>query len=304
MFFRCVPNGIAKVQRFLLPPNFFRRKVDKLTFLVNLRYYNNQIYENKSIIRSLSFLCDLGGVLNAQITTGEPTSKVIRTGNRAQAGDFGFYVGASTTMFKNIFDGDVEIVPLPLLNLKYMATDNFEIRVGLETYRLNEQLSGTQDLTAMEMGIASIENKRSQTTFMLYPGFAYHFSRLNILDVYFGVELPLGWDSSTYSSVQSIYSSSTTKRSFVLGLGAFIGFQAFIADLPIALGLEYGFSTRLDTGLKYKDVVTDENGMTMTSYRPSEDFKNIPQDSPFIDLKARRGELGGQLRLTLSYYFK
>ncbi len=260
--------------------------------------------KTKVLFAAFLFSVILGGVLNAQITTGEPTSKVIRTGNRAQAGDFGFYVGASTTMFKNIFDGDVEIVPLPLLNLKYMATDNFEIRVGLETYRLNEQLSGTQDLTAMEMGIASIENKRSQTTFMLYPGFAYHFSRLNILDVYFGVELPLGWDNSTYSSVQSIYSSSTTKRSFVLGLGAFIGFQAFIADLPIALGLEYGFSTRLDTGLKYKDVVTDENGMTMTSYRPSEDFKNIPQDSPFIDLKARRGELGGQLRLTLSYYFK
>lgn len=104
----------------------------------------NQIYENKGIIRSLPSICGLVG-LNAQITTGEPASKVIRTGNRAQAGESGFYAGASTTMFRNIFDGDVDIVPLPLLNLKYMATDNFEIRVGLETYRLNEQLGGTQE---------------------------------------------------------------------------------------------------------------------------------------------------------------
>ena len=36
----------------------------------------------------------------AQLTTGKPSAKVIRTGNRAQAGDFGLYVGATSNMFK------------------------------------------------------------------------------------------------------------------------------------------------------------------------------------------------------------
>jgi HAMP domain-containing protein len=90
-----------------------------------------------------ALLVALGGALaaNAQITTGEPTSKIIRTGNRAEKGDFGLYIGATTSMFGNIFKEDVQMVPLPLLNLKYMATDKFELRVGLEAYKLSEKLN-------------------------------------------------------------------------------------------------------------------------------------------------------------------
>ena len=45
-------------------------------------------------------LFSLGATLtHAQITTGENTSQVVRTGNRAEKGDFGLYLGATTSMF-------------------------------------------------------------------------------------------------------------------------------------------------------------------------------------------------------------
>lgn len=85
-----------------------------------------------------------------------------------------------------------------------------------------------------------------------------------------------------------------------------MGLQAFIADLPIALGFEYGIFSRFDLGLKYKSVVTTGN-KTQTSYRldPSL-FKNlqIGYYDTYSKLNARRGEIGSQFRLTLSYYFK
>lgn len=241
---------------------------------------------------------------NAQLTTGEPTAKVIRTGNRAAAGDFGLYVGATSDMFKNIVNSGTSITALPLLNFKYMASDKFEVRVGLEAYKLSEKLKGS--ITSNNSDIAS-KNKFGSSTLMIYPGFAYHFSKLNILDVYVGAELPLGWDTYTSKSeVSGAYSASQkiTKRSFVLGLGAFVGLQAYIADLPLAIGVEYGLSSRLDTGLKYKNVTVSDNTTTTTYEQDPSKFSHLVDDSTYSKLAARKGEIGGQFRLTLSYYFK
>ena len=248
----------------------------------------------------LAFLIAVGSTLaaNAQITTGEPTSKVIRTGNRAEGGDFGLYIGTTSSMFRNVFNDDVTMTPLPLINFKFMTSDNFELRIGLEAYSLKETLEG--DINA----ITSEIQKYGQNTVLLYPGFAYHFSRLNILDVYVGAELPLGWDASKVYAAAEKYENVTTKNSFVLGLGAFIGLQAYIADLPLALGVEYGISSRLDAGLKYKNEVTSQNKTTV-SYSPTGKFDYIsPMSDTYELLKARKGEIGGQLRITLSYYFK
>ena len=77
----------------------------------------------------------------AQITTGKPSSKVIRTGNRAQAGDFGIYLGATSDMVQ-AFDKDVNFSALPLINFKYMVTNQLEARLGLELYKTSKTLKG------------------------------------------------------------------------------------------------------------------------------------------------------------------
>jgi hypothetical protein len=257
--------------------------------------------KTKSLFLALALAICTSFAASAQITTGEPTAKVIRTGNRAKAGNFGLYIGATSTMFSNMIDSNVDIVPLPLLNLKYMTSDNFELRVGLEAYKLSENISGTVDT---DPGINEIKEKYGESTVMLYPGFAYHFSRLNILDVYIGAELPLGWDTNINKRIETEYTRNITKRSFVLGLGAFVGLQAYIADLPLALGVEYGISSRLDTGLKYKTEETRDNQTTITYTTDRNDLPNIYSNEKYEKLQARKGEIGGQLRLTLSYYFK
>lgn len=269
-------------------------------------------------------LLSLGGynLSYAQITTGKPSSKVIRSGNRAQAGDFGVYLGATSDMLQ-AFNKDVTFSALPLINFKYMVTDQFEARVGLELYKTSKAFKGDAvrtDLNDPSKDVnVPLSYKDASSNAMLYPGIAYHFSKRNLLDVYVGAELPLGWTSETLreSSVDMeevggtigylVGEMSTTKRAFVIGLGAFIGIQAYIADLPLALGAEFGISSRFDTGLKYKYVNT-QGGETQTYYRPDLDFGEGESaegvNDNYSKLRARTGEIGGQVRLTLTYYFK
>lgn len=252
----------------------------------------------------------------AQITTGKPSSKVIRTGNRAQAGDFGIYLGATSDMVQ-AFDKDVNFSALPLINFKYMVTNQLEARLGLELYKTSKTLKGeVEDPNSAGVLGGFTTWKDSRSNAMLYPGIAYHFSSRNLLDVYVGAELPLGWDSSTGldggyrpgADGQVAFETATTKRAFVVGLGAFVGIQAYIADLPLALGAEFGISSRFDTGVKYKTVST-VGGETQTYYQSALEFEEGTErpavaDNNYDGLKARMGEIGGQIRLTLTYYFK
>ena len=217
-------------------------------------------------------LCCVSFVANAQITTGQSTSKVIRTGNRAQAGNFGIYLGATTDMFQKITDKNVDFSALPLINLKYMATDNIEYRVGIEWWK-------TKNTVKYDGDIASQESEKS---YMFYPGVAYHFNNKNLLDVYVGAELPFGFGNKGTATEDDDYYASQLK----IGLGAFIGLQAYIANLPVALGCEYGVSTLYN---HVGDGTLTQDGMTISGYQ--EDVSN----NVF--------KLGHQIRFTLTYYF-
>lgn len=236
----------------------------------------------------------------AQLSTGEPSATVIRTGNRAQEGNFGLYVGVKTSMFKDLFDGNVSVKAMPLLNFKYMYTDNVEFRVGLDFYSKTNRLNG--EVPAGEYNeTTSVKNTNGSTDFMVYPGIAYHFNKLNIFDIYVGAELPLGGNGTSVYSGYGNYSEKVTKRSFVIGLGAFVGIQAYLGRLPLALGVEYGLSSQFDTGLKYKHQINNEgNTQTYFTTDPSE----FTGDGRYDTLKAKKGTLGNQIRLTFTYYFK
>ena len=209
--------------------------------------------------------------VQAQITTGENSSKVIRTGNRAQAGNFGIYVGATTNMFKNLGKSDKSISCMPLINMKYMQTNQLEYRLGLEWWKESNTLDN-----------GDIESKSYESSFMFYPGVAYHFSRNNLLDVYVGADLPVG-----FGSLGSEYDDEDSSASqFKVGLGAFIGLQAYIANLPVAVGVEYGVNTLYN---HVGDGTMTKDGMTISSIQK--------------DLTQSQWKLGHQVRFTLSYYF-
>lgn len=239
----------------------------------------------------LCLAAGIGLAANAQISTGESTAQTIRTGNRAEKGDFGLYLGATSTMFKSIGEKGTSIEAMPLLNFKYMANDKYELRLGFEWY----STTNTQDIADRydeESGdVISYGNTSSvrNTSIMFYPGFAYHFNRSNILDVYVGAELPIGGGADknkvTYNDPDwDDDDPEATQTRFEIGVGAFIGLQAYICNLPLAIGLEYGVNLR---NVHYGNTVMDQQGMKFSGDDSYNAFK-----------------LGNQARLTLTYFFK
>lgn len=244
----------------------------------------------------------------AQLSTGKPTSSVMKTGNRPGAGDFGIFIGPSYSEIKDMIDEKISFRGVPLVNFKYFASQNLEWRLGIQLYRKMEKLKG--DLTQLQMGedLEETENMGSETSKKVdgycrfTPGFAWHFSPKNILDVYVGANLPFGWIKDKMID-EYVYEGDTeknnlTRSSFAIGFGAFIGLQVFIADLPFAVGLEYGFSGLRYLGVKYKHEIENAEGSCVYYTKEKGDEKI------YSKLKSSKGEFGADARVTFSYYFR
>lgn len=243
----------------------------------------------KLVIVALALCMGLVTV-NAQITTGQSSAQVVRTGNRAEAGDFGLYLGATADMFKSLMDvGDADLKALPLINFKYMTTDNLELRLGLEWWTA---ANGTKSVGEDQNGDDFETKYKSKTTNKyFYPGLAYHFSNKNLLDVYVGAELPIGWEATIEKEFADLngkdndMDDKTVDRSFNVGLGAFVGLQAYVANLPLAIGVEYGINSK--KAISSSKYITDEE-----------------QEYELPKVKNNTWNVGHQARLTLTYFFK
>lgn len=271
-------------------------------------------------------VCGLSTTASAQISDANPTAKTIKVGNRAKKGDFGIYIGMTSSKFgfQNTegIGGKFKVNPIPLVNLKYMITDRWEARLGLEFTKYYEGLTGEYTIEKYdEKGDRTFKTNDhyTQTENNIYPGFAYHFSKSNILDVYAGAELQLGWNRNivnTSADLKSDYYSKQQRRSFQIGAGAFIGLQAYICNLPLAIGVEYGIYSLLQTGQKTRhesrfgsDSDKSVTYTTDASQLP-EIFKNGAEATAYgtalasyDKLGAQKGSVGNQFRVTLSYFF-
>lgn len=240
----------------------------------------------KKYVLTTLMLCMGLVTVKAQITTGESSAQVIRTGNRAEAGNFGLYLGGTTTIFKDLVEG-FEVEGLPLINFKYMLSDKLEARIGLEWWATSTTNSTDGE---NEGGDFETQSKVKETSKYLTPGFAYHFSNSNVLDVYVGAEVPFGWGGNTVTQYADYdgndYDVDEEKKTntFKIGLGAFVGLQAYVANLPLAIGVEYGISSLKN--VDSQTVVLDEE-----------------QE---YEMKSSVGDwtIGQQVRLTLTYFFK
>ncbi len=255
---------------------------------------------------------------SAQLTQGNPSAREIKTGNRAQAGDFGIYMGWSSNMFKDLMDKNIKFEnPLPLLNVKYMFTDRLEGRVGLKFSKTRETMKGEQtfeeyneeDQEMVEV-TRDVKYKKVLADNVISPGIAYHFSKHNIIDVYAGAELKLGWNRDSYITEFGKSEDKLSRASFQMGAGAFVGLQAYIGNLPLALGVEYGLFTMFESGLRFKGMAKDDEG-NKQEYATSnaELLPLLGKDNAGIfetnyeSLKASRGDIGSQFAVTLTYFF-
>jgi len=231
----------------------------------------------------------------AQLSTRENTTSVFKTGSRPLKGSYGLYIGPSLREIDEMIKSDeFDAWGLPLINIKYYNSDNIEWRLGLQFNGKSSSLSGATDATTP----VDVVSKESNSFNRISVGGAYHFSPKNLLDVYTGAYIPFGWD--TYHSEQTIGTNSIVKSKFapVIGVGAYIGLQAFIADLPISLGLEYGLSGIARMGKQYKTVET--SGTTIQTYYTKD--KSGSGDT-YSKLSIGDSSFGTDVRITFSYYF-
>ena len=259
----------------------------------------------KRVLLTLMCVTCISFASMAQLTTGNSTATVVRSGNRASMGDFGVYFGMTSDLFRNMRDPEVKMVFMPLVNFKYMQSDNLELRLGIELDKTKEFEKGALETGADETTDVKIKTVNAKHT--IYPGLAYHFSNTNLLDVYIGAELPLGYiRDKNYEEFDGSNSyQNTTRMSYHVGLGGFIGLQAYIANLPLAIGVEWGISSMLDLGLKQKvEFKADADSNVQTVYTSDLRGLDPTKTSIYESFNARRGEVGNQFRVTLTYFFK
>jgi hypothetical protein len=271
------------------------------------------------------------GLAQAQLSQGQTYSTKIVTGNRPGAGDWGLYFGPSYSEIVDLVESwrsqDEKAFGLPLINLKYYLNDRAELRFGLqynghttnasgeykedydEIYSYYEENFGTRNIPVTDM----FYTRR----FRVSPGFAYHFSPKNILDVYVGLSLPIGLDAenSIYETENyEVITNETTGvhslqkydeinnykySSFVIGLGGFIGLQAFVADLPLSLGFEYGLTGMLRTNDQWYHEVADGEGNSQSFYTTN----SGEYGRHFDELTNKSKYMGTDFRFTITYYF-
>lgn len=268
------------------------------------------------------------GFAQAQLSQGETYSTKIVTGNRPTMGDWGLYFGPSyaeiVDFVESAWTQGEKAYGLPLINLKYYLSDRLEMRMGLQYNGHKSTMNGnfTRDYDEIysfedeHFGTRTLmESEKSYTRrFRLSPGIVYHFSPKNVLDVYVGATIPFGTDTDGYLSESEDYlmltsesgshtlqkidsKNNMTYSSFVIGVGGFIGLQAFVADLPVALGFEYGLTGMLRTNDKTYHVTTDSSGNTQSYY--TTDGSSIHFDSVSTSSKY----MGSDLRFTVTYFF-
>ena len=256
----------------------------------------------------LSVIALLNFSVFAQLSTRENvTPYVFKTGTRPQAGDLGIYIGPSFTEIVQMIDDDINWRGMPLLNFRYYNSDQFVFRFGLQIYNKSQGLVVKQrDLDSVDT-----KNSRSKTYFLLTPGIEHHFTSKNLCDVYIGANLPIGLNSfvekNSYTLGKDNIYHNLSQNQFLLGVGAFVGMQFFVADLPLAIGVECGLSGfgRFGGAVKhkerYKNVQGEYENLQYFTYDDTDFGGGMMQAK---NISTNKFELGYDVRLTLSYYFR
>jgi len=255
-------------------------------------------------IAIFSIFIIISNVVLAQLIDRESVTSKIKTGTRPDSGNFAFYLGASISEIDEILDEDVNVRGLPLMNFKYYYTDKIEIRLGTYIYSRSSKIEG--NLMETEIGIE--DNIEKETFLRFIPGVNYHFTSLNFLDTYGGIGIILGSEKNEintnekYNLTGDFYNDHFTKKTFVWGFNIIFGLQAFVADLPFSVGVEFGISGLNHSNLQYEHNTTSSVGGVITD----QTYYTINQNSiiQYESLEYDEFEIGGDLKFTISYYFR
>ncbi len=206
----------------------------------------------------------------AQISDRENDATTFKLGARPTEGTMALTFGFG-------INSDDEQRPINLLGKGDLLTgkkfikDDLAVRAGIRLYKSSSSEKGDLDSTAaVPNSLTSTEIKSSEREYVLVPGIEKHFANSNFFDVYAGGDLYLGFrkdrevmNSTSRNGNVSEYQAAT--GSTVVGLGGVIGVNMFVVDLPISLGIEYGWNaTWLLGGATHVESTETAAGTTVT----------------------------------------
>lgn len=216
----------------------------------------------------------------AQLSTRENDETVTKMGARPKAGDmafvFGMNIADDSGMVAHLFSGN-GLKSGDVLTYKYYNSDDIVIRLGLRLQNKNMTSKGTKldsvafftyspynsaPLTQFN-GMSEFKMRTVERMWEIVPGVEKHFLASNFFDAYVGADLYLGFGAdknvSEFSYINGDkFNQSSKTRTTDVGLGVVTGFNVFIANLPISLGLEYGWNAKWTFGgvTKVKEEAT------------------------------------------------
>ncbi len=262
----------------------------------------------------------VGGSLFAQLSTRENNALNVRLNTRPQAGDaalqFVFPIvdlSANNGSDAGLYSGNF-LTSGDMLTFKHYKTDNLVYRAAFRFYADNDKSSGTafDDDDANPLDSTDIDTFKMQSIDRQYNiagGVEKHFSNSNIFDVYVGAEALVGLgkvkelSEETYFDSGDIMNVSRTTSTTVFGFAGVVGFNVFVAELPVSLGLEYGWGGKWIFGGATK--VKEEVDMTGGADYNVEYIENSDGDK-FSDFSRRQFNMdtNQSVRLNIHIYFR
>ncbi len=237
----------------------------------------------------------------------------LKIGTRPVAGNLGISFGVSVNDLQSIVDDwqsdSIEYQTLPITTFKYYFTDDLVFSLGVKHKRKKLLIEGDMNPDEpFNSNQTYRKYKEISTEFMIVPGVEKHFLPSNIFDVYVGGRIPIGVVNDVLENDYELdggdYSNHLQKKnSLYYGLDIIIGMQFFIADLPLALGIELEWSGAGYKSNKTKNVVdSDIAGTSVNTTYYTTDLETTGYR--YTGLNARSFESKTDIRISFNYFFR
>ena len=274
----------------------------------------------KELLLLLLFVFCLADTTTAQISDRQNDESTYLFGARPDAGTYGFYIGMSTVDIADLIDSTVAVKGIPIINIKWYKTDQLVLKAGIQITKKRRSIEGSLDSTydAFETR-REYKHVETDASWRVMAGLEKHFDLSNIYDAYVGLNGDIGYARSvrtnniTYAG-GDYENDEGSNFGFTYGGEVILGMNFFIADLPVAIGFEWGSSFKNYGASKYKyEYSRLENGQSSSgTYYTSlltdfdDEYANSfsNNDTRFTDLKVRRFDVLPVARVTFTYYFK
>jgi len=268
----------------------------------------------------------------SQLSTRENNDYVYRLSTRPKAGDAALQfvipivnLNANDNGEAGLYKGN-SLFASDFLTYKYYHTDNTVIRAALRWTVDNAVSKGTAvDSTGLnpineEANEIETDYKRlNSRDFAIAGGLERHFTNSNIFDVYAGGEVMLGLGKNKSVSEEEYFNGdkdfeTRTTATRVVGFGLVTGFNVFVAELPISIGIEYGLTGKWvfggTTKVEREQTVLGESESgeweeQETDAFGDDDLNLNSQPQQYSDLSRRRFAMNTNhnVRLNINIYF-